>query len=115
MIDFNFLQSIFKYVTFNDIISLIAFYQVEVYMILENKSYTILDILKIQLQCTPIYSILTALQRFLEGIVPTLQVVITAKFIDTAVSVAAGKDTIVSILPSLFAVIALIGYTWISR
>lgn len=83
-------------------------------MLLENKTYTTKDIIKIPLKAAPIPSMLIGLQKLLSGIVPTLQVLVTAKFIDTAVSVVANKKAASTIMPSLIAVVSLIAYSWIS-
>lgn len=83
-------------------------------MLLENRPYNTKDIIKIPFKATPIHSILIGLQKLLDGILPTLQVLVTAKFIDTAISVVSGKKTASAIFPSLIFVITLIAYTWIS-
>lgn len=83
-------------------------------MIIKNKTYTLLDIIKIPFKCAPIYSLLIALQKILDGILPTLQLLTTAKFIDTAVSVVSGSEALNKIFPALFAVVGLIAYSWIS-
>jgi ATP-binding cassette subfamily B protein len=83
-------------------------------MFLENRTYSTKDIIKIPFKAAPIYSILIGLQKLLGGIVPTLQVIVTARFIDTAISVVAGKKETSTIFPSLTAVVALIAYDWIS-
>lgn len=84
-------------------------------MLLENRNYTTKDIIKIPFKAAPIPSILIGLQKLLDGIVPTLQVIVFAKFIDTAISVVSGKKTASTIFPSLIAVVTLIAYTWISE
>lgn len=83
-------------------------------MILEKRTYKTKDILRIPFKATPIHSTLIGIQRLLGGIVPTIQVLVTAAFIDTAVSIVAGKKGTNKIIPSLMAVVALIAYTWIS-
>jgi ATP-binding cassette subfamily B protein len=83
-------------------------------MVIKERKYGVVDILKIPLECSPILSILVGLQILIGGVVPTLQVIATAKFIDKAISIVETKTHMSSIFPSLFAVIALIAYTWIS-
>ena len=83
-------------------------------MLLESRIYTTKDIIMIPLKAAPMYSILIGIQRLLSGIVPTLQVLVTAKFIDTAVWVVTGKKETGIIFPPLIAVASLISYTWIS-
>lgn len=83
-------------------------------MNLIKRQYAIADILKIPLNCAPYSAILIAVQRILEGALPAVQVVVTAKFIDTAVAVAKGSKALSEIFPSLIMVVGLIGYSWIS-
>lgn len=83
-------------------------------MLLENRTYTTKDIIKIPFKVAPIHSLLIGLQKLLDGIVPTLQVLVTAKFIDTAISVVSDKKEANTIFPSLIVLVALIAYTWIS-
>lgn len=83
-------------------------------MVIKERKYGIVDIIKLPLECSPILSILVGLQILIGGVVPTLQVIATANFIDKAISIVDTKTLMSSIFPSLFAVIALIAYTWIS-
>lgn len=83
-------------------------------MIINKREYRMIDILRIPLKCNPVSGILVGLQILIAGIIPTVQVVVTAKFIDTAISIAGGGADFNRIYLSLFAVVALIAYTWIS-
>ena len=82
-------------------------------MKIKKRVYGLLDIMKIPLICAPIPAVLTILLKLSGGIVPTVQVVITAKFIDTAISIVQNRLKPSLIFPSLFTVVALIAYTWI--
>lgn len=83
-------------------------------MIIEKRKYSLIDIVRIPLKCAPVITILVGLQMLLSGIIPTIQIIVTANFINTAIAVAAEKVDIGMIYGPLFAVVALIAYTWVS-
>ncbi|GIP33875.1 multidrug ABC transporter permease [Paenibacillus sp. J2TS4] len=82
---------------------------------MDKKEYGLMDILRIPFQCAPVAAILVAAQLLLNGLVPTLQIVVTARFIDSALIVVRDQADISLIYPSMLAVVALIAFTWISR
>ncbi|SHF03864.1 ATP-binding cassette, subfamily B [Caldanaerobius fijiensis DSM 17918] len=84
-------------------------------MIIEKRKYGVFDIIRIPLKCAPVLGIVVGLEILLAGIVPTVQVVVTANFIDTAISIVKEKTKMGAIYPSLIAVVALIAYSWISN
>jgi ATP-binding cassette subfamily B protein len=84
-------------------------------MIIEKKKYGMADILRIPLKCAPIRTVLAALQPWANGIVPTVQVLVTASFLDTAIKIVGGGLDASLIYPSLGGVVALIAYTWVSE
>lgn len=79
-------------------------------MIIGKRKYGILDLLRIPLVCAPGAAILAGLQIILAGIVPTAQVVVTARFLDTAVFIVENRAPLNLIYPALFAVVILIAY-----
>lgn len=83
-------------------------------MIIKNKTYTLLDILSIPLRCVPILASSVALYKLLIGIVPTIEVLVTANFIDTAISIVQNGTKASKIYPSLIMVVLLIAFNWIS-
>lgn len=83
-------------------------------MLHAERRYGISDTIKIPFQCTPIMAIVLIVQTLLSGLIPTVQIVVTATFIDTAISIVKDKLDVSEIYPSLFAVVALIAYQWIS-
>ena len=83
-------------------------------MKIEKRSYGILDIIRIPLICSAYPVIFLGLLIISDGIIPTVQVVVTANFIDTAISIVRNQSDISLIFPSLLAVVALIAYSWIS-
>lgn len=83
-------------------------------MVIENKKYNVFDIARLPLKCSPLYGILIAMSKILDGIVPSLLILATAKFIDISILVVSSSGGLKKVLPSMFAVVALVGYTWIS-
>jgi len=80
----------------------------------EKRSYGIIDIVRIPLKYAPFPAIIEGFLIISSGILPTIQVVVMADFIDTAISLVRSHADISLILPSLLAVVALIAYSWIS-
>ena len=60
-------------------------------MQIDARRYGLWDLVKLPLQAGPGAAILTGLNSLLSGIVPTLHVVVTASFIDTAIAVLQGS------------------------
>lgn len=83
-------------------------------MNLKKKSYGTADMLGIPLRCAQVPAALTLLHYLLAGIVPTLQIMATAQFINMAVAIVQGHALLWEIYPSLFAVVGLIAFNWIS-
>jgi ATP-binding cassette subfamily B protein len=83
-------------------------------MVIENKKYNVIDIARLPLKCSPLYGILIAISKILDGIVPSLLILATAKFIDISILVVSSNGDLNKVFPSMFAVVALVGYTWIS-
>ena len=83
-------------------------------MVIENKKYNVVDIVRLPLKCSPLYGILIAVSKILDGIVPSLLILATAKFIDISISVTSSNGDLKKVFPSMFAVVALVGYSWIS-
>lgn len=78
------------------------------------RKYAIADMLRIPYQCSPVLTVLAGVLIVLGGLVPTLQIVVTAQFIDVAISIVSDKAATSLIYPSLFGVVALIAFMWIS-
>lgn len=83
-------------------------------MLIENKKYNVLDIARLPLKCSPLYASLIAISKILDGIAPSLLILATAKFIDISISVASSSGDFKKVFPSMFLVVALVGYSWIS-
>lgn len=70
------------------------------------------DIIKIPFRYAPQYAFLIGIQKVLEGVVPTIQVIVTAKFLDTALAIVSNSKSYSDIFVPLSLVILLIAYSW---
>ena len=84
-------------------------------MNLEEKNYGVIDIIRIPFKCSPLYAVVIALQKILQGIIPTLEIIVTAKFLDAATMVIKENRDIKEIFTPLILVVLLIAYGWISE
>ena len=82
---------------------------------MEKTDYGWWDIIKIPFRYAPSYSALIAAEKILSGLVPTLQVIVTAKFLDTAIAVVSGNMNYSEIFLPLISVVLLIVYSWVSE
>ncbi|MDI9419252.1 MAG: ABC transporter ATP-binding protein [Firmicutes bacterium] len=83
-------------------------------MQIEARKYGLLDLIKIPIQAAPAAAILVGLHSILAGIIPTIHVLVTADFIDTAIGILQGSLARSEIYSSLFAVVVLIAYSWVA-
>ena len=83
-------------------------------MKIEKRTFGMADFIRIPWRCGPVHALLICIHTLLSGLVPTLQVIVTAYFINTAIDIVQRDAPLHQIYPSLFAVIALIAYNWVS-
>ena len=83
-------------------------------MQIEARKYGLLDLIRLPVQAGPGAAILVGIQTLLSGISPTIHVVVTASFIDTAIVVLQGDLERSKIYGRLLAVVILIAYNWVS-
>ena len=81
---------------------------------MDKKNYNITEIIKIPFRCSKGYASLIAFQNLIEGVIPSLQVLITASFLDTAIQIANSKEDFKNIILPISLLVALIAYTWLS-
>lgn len=84
-------------------------------MKIENRKYHMLDTIKIPFKCSPVSSALIILNMLLNGLVPTVQIVVTAFFIDTVIDIVTYQSAMLQIYLPLIAVVALIAFDWVSN
>ncbi len=75
-----------------------------------QRKYGLKDLLIIPFQCSMWAAGFLLLQRILMGLIPTIQVVITASFIDGAIAVHKGQLALSQIYPRLAILVALVAY-----
>ncbi len=80
---------------------------------IEARKYSLIDTIKIPFECSPVPAAYTALQMVILGIISTIQVVVTANFLDNAIKILQGELEMARIYSSLLAMIGLIAYTWL--
>ena len=80
---------------------------------LEKRQYGLGDLLRIPFQCNPGATIFLGLQYVLAGLIPTLQVLVTARFIDGALQIYQGTMDLQEIYPVILALLGLIAYRWV--
>lgn len=79
-----------------------------------KKKYNMLDTIRIPFKCSKGYAFLIAFQSLTDGLIPSIQILITAKFLDTAVEVANGKKAFGEVILPLSLIVVFIAYTWLS-
>lgn len=83
-------------------------------MNMTSRKYRLIDAIRIPFLSAPVATSLIGLSILLTSLVPTLQIIVTAKFIDQAIEIVQNQLTLNHIYPSLFTVVALIAFMWIS-
>lgn len=81
---------------------------------MKNKDYKLIEIIKIPFEADKGYAFFIGLQKIMEGIIPSLQIIVTAYFLDTALQILAGKKVLESIVIPIILLILLIAYSWVS-
>lgn len=84
-------------------------------MVLTARRYGFPDLVRIPMKCAPGAGLFLVLSTLLLGLAPTLKVMLTAKFIDTAVEIAAGNEPIERIYTAILGIVLLIAYLWLSN
>lgn len=86
----------------------------EMSMKLEKQKYGLGDIIKIPLKSAPISATLMGVLNLFQGLIPTIQLLITADFLDAAIAIFNKKQDASSIITPLILLSLTIAYTWIS-
>ncbi|WDV44359.1 ABC transporter ATP-binding protein [Clostridiaceae bacterium M8S5] len=82
---------------------------------MQKNMYNTFDIIKIPFKFAPKYASIIGIQKILDGVVPILQVLATAKFINTAINILNKEMSFNQILIPLTLVVLLIFYSWMSN
>ncbi|NLC19642.1 MAG: ABC transporter ATP-binding protein [Clostridiales bacterium] len=84
-------------------------------MVIRARDYKLYDLLIIPIKNSPFWSIITIAVRIFNALLPSLQIYVTAKFIDTAVAIFEGKAERGQIMLPLFLTMGIISYQNIIR
>lgn len=83
-------------------------------MNLQEKNYNLFDLIKIPVQVTPLFSLIVILNKIIVAFIPSMTVLVTADFINTAMEIFSGKTPHVDIYIPLFLFMALIAYGYVN-
>ncbi len=82
-------------------------------LVLSHRKYTVWDIVTLSFRSAPWAAGVLTLLKIGEGLVPTLTILATASFVDTAISVAGGAARMAQIWLPLAWVVLLVAYNWV--
>lgn len=83
-------------------------------MVIHAKKYQFHDFLTIPLKNSPIWTIVIIANRILNALMPSLQLLVTARFIDTAVAIFEGKAERSLIITPLLLIMGMISYQYLN-
>jgi ATP-binding cassette subfamily B protein len=81
--------------------------------LLKSGKYNLFDFIYITFQVTPIFSFIYIIDKLIKAVIPALQVLVTASFIDKAVKIFEGKLDIRDLYISLLFLILIITFQYI--
>ncbi|MCK4257868.1 MAG: ABC transporter ATP-binding protein [Halanaerobiales bacterium] len=82
--------------------------------ILKNKYFNLSGLVKVPFESSKLFFLLIVLQKVIDGLLPNIQLLLTANFVDIAIEVANKKAVYSSIVLPICLLILLIGYKWFS-
>lgn len=82
-------------------------------MEIENRKYTVMDYIKIPLKISPIAAIFIVILRIVVATIPSLQVLATSSFVDTAIDIFNNGNTSKIYMPLLL-IMLCVSYSWLS-
>lgn len=80
---------------------------------LNLSKHKIINFIKLPFSIAPFSMLFLTLNNIVSGLLPTLNIYCTARFIDTTLSVFGKEKTIASVYPWMLALIAIIAFNWI--
>ena len=83
-------------------------------MIIQSRKYTLVDFVKIPLNISPLWTILIIINRIINALWPSVQVLVTAKFIDTATGIFNKTVAYDQIFLPLFLIMGIIAYQYLT-
>lgn len=82
-------------------------------MEIENRKYTVMDYIKIPLKISPIADIFIVILRIVVATIPSLQVLATSSFVDTAIDIFNNGNTSKIYMPLLL-IMLCVSFSWLS-
>lgn len=80
-----------------------------------GKEYGLLDYIKISLNCSGNMVVLRVIDKVIRALIPSLQIYVTASFVDTSIAIFQGKMNKTQIVWPLICIFGLISYQYISE
>lgn len=83
-------------------------------MEIENRSYTVWDFIRIPMSFAPVMTAVQIVHRLVNGLIPSLQILATARFVDTAIQIVGGQTAGAEIAQPLLWILLLISWQYVS-
>ncbi len=83
-------------------------------MPLKSNRYTLLDCVSIPMKAAPFRTALLLLNQLLNALLPSVQVLVTAAFVDTALGIFDRAQPYGAVFPPLFGLMAIVAYRYLS-
>ena len=87
----------------------------ELIEIYKSQTYNIFTSLNKSFLAAPISTIIILINKLIIAIIPSIQIIVTSKFIDTAIKISKGEISINNSYLPIFYVVVLIAFTWINN
>jgi ATP-binding cassette subfamily B protein len=83
-------------------------------IVIHAKKYSLQDFITIPIKNSPLWTIIILANRIINALLPSLQIIITARFVDTAVAIFNGSAQRNQILTPLFIIMGMISYQYLN-
>lgn len=83
-------------------------------MVIYNKKYKFTNFIKIPMMVEPIYTIMRIFDKLMNALIPSIQVLATARFVDTALDIFSNDGDVSQIYRPLFILVIITAYSYIS-
>ena len=81
----------------------------------ESKKYTLLDYIKLNWEISRLWVVIRAMDKVVRGSLPSLQILATASFVNTALAIFNGQKENAAILLPLFSIFLILFYQYMSE
>ena len=83
-------------------------------MEMDNHQYKLIDFIRIPFRSSPVIVVMLVIETVISSLIPALQIIVTARFIDTAISIFNNEATQSNIVVSLIWILLLLTYQYIA-